>query len=165
MDKRNQTGMCRRCQKAHKVYVGRKPTDEERRKMSLSQPRSKHPSWKGNAVGYSALHRWVRKYKPIPQLCERCGTRPPKDLANKGVYDRNFDNWEYLCRACHVHSDGRIQHLDRQRKYILTPQDVIAVRERIARHEPCTKIAKDYGVNPSTIYGIKDGRKWRWLLS
>jgi len=30
------------------------------------------------------------------------------DLANKGIYDRNPDNWEWLCRKCHMTKDGRV---------------------------------------------------------
>ena len=33
------------------------------------------------------------------------------DLANKGIYNRNFDNWEWLCRKCHMLSDGRLENL------------------------------------------------------
>lgn len=68
----------------------------------------KNPMWKGNDVGYSSLHEWVRKYKKQPPLCEKCNLVPPLDLANKGIYDRNFANWEFLCRRCHMKQDSRL---------------------------------------------------------
>src|SRR3990167_9640866 len=42
----------------------------------------KNPAWKGDTVGYQALHKWVRKWKPRTELCERCKKVPPFDLAN-----------------------------------------------------------------------------------
>lgn len=70
---------------------------------------SNHGNWKGDAVKYNGLHTWVRKHKPKPELCEECKLVPPLDLANKGIYDRDFDNWEYLCRKCHMTKDGRLE--------------------------------------------------------
>src|ERR1700753_1093142 len=31
------------------------------------------PAWKGKYVGYSALHKWVRKHLGTPNKCETCG--------------------------------------------------------------------------------------------
>lgn len=70
---------------------------------------SKHGAWKGDAVSYNGLHSWVNKHKPRPELCEECNLVPPLDLANKGIYNRDFDNWEYLCRKCHMTKDGRLE--------------------------------------------------------
>jgi len=68
--------------------------------------------WKGDQVGYSSLHEWVRKRKPRPALCEECQQRPPIDLANvSGEYSRDLDDWRWLCRHCHMVLDGRIGNL------------------------------------------------------
>lgn len=67
--------------------------------------------WRGDNVSYKALHTWVRKYKPCNGKCEKCQQVKPLDLANKGVYDRDFSNWEWLCRRCHMLSDGRMSQL------------------------------------------------------
>lgn len=45
-----------------------------------------------------------------PDLCPKCHIRPAIDLANKGIYDRNLSNWEWLCRKCHMESDGRLDN-------------------------------------------------------
>ena len=68
--------------------------------------------WKGNEVGYGALHSWIKRNQivPKPKLC-KCKKNKPFDLANKGIYDRNPKNWEWLCRKCHMESDGRTAKL------------------------------------------------------
>jgi hypothetical protein len=71
-----------------------------------------NPSFKGDEVKYEALHIYVRRRKPMPDLCEFCGLVPPVDLANKsGKYLRDLDDWNYLCRKCHMDSDGRNDRL------------------------------------------------------
>jgi hypothetical protein len=72
---------------------------------------TKSHSWLGDKVSINGLHKWVRKYLPKPEFCEECGMKPPFDLANKGVYDRDFNNWEWLCRRCHMKKDGRLETL------------------------------------------------------
>ena len=73
----------------------------------------KNGSWKGDDVGYDALHAWVKRRLPHPPNCERCGKKVKKlDLANvSGKYLRRLDDWEYLCRSCHMNGDGRKDNL------------------------------------------------------
>lgn len=78
--------------------------------------------WKGDEVGYGKLHIWVRLYLPKPDKCEMCKKAEPHDLANiTGVYNREFKNWQYLCRRCHMLSDGRMKNL-KQYRTELTPR-------------------------------------------
>jgi len=68
--------------------------------------------WKGDHVGYAAIHCWVHRHKPKPSLCEKCGEAPAYDAANiSGEYKRDLTDWEWLCRKCHMISDGRLQKL------------------------------------------------------
>lgn len=68
----------------------------------------KNGMWKGDEAGYEAIHSWVRKRKIKPLLCERCNKRKSFDLANiSGKYLRDIEDFEYLCRKCHMDSDGR----------------------------------------------------------
>lgn len=67
--------------------------------------------WKGDDVGYTALHEWVAKRLPRPNLCVDCNKKPALDLANKGIYNRELRNWEWLCRSCHMIKDGRMDKL------------------------------------------------------
>ena len=71
-----------------------------------------NPNWKGDSVGYTGLHYWVKRWKPMPTLCEHCKKVPPYDLANiSGKYKRDLNDWEYLCRHCHMTADGRMLNL------------------------------------------------------
>lgn len=71
---------------------------------------NKNGMWAGDAVGYHALHNWIRARFTKPSLCQKCGIKPPLDMANiSGLYKRDLSDWEYLCRACHMKSDGRIE--------------------------------------------------------
>ncbi len=82
---------------------------------------NKNGQWKGDKVGYCALHAWVKRHFPKPELCE-CGKRKPYDIANisptynKETYNRDLNNWEWLCRKCHMEKDGRMKNLFRWEK-------------------------------------------------
>jgi len=88
-----------------------KHTPETIEKIRLSKLGDKNPMWKGDKVGYASLHEWVNIHLPRPDLCQMCKQKPPYDLANTGVYNRHFSNWEYLCRKCHMLRDGRLNRL------------------------------------------------------
>lgn len=81
---------------------------------------SSHPNWKGDAVGYGGLHRWVTKNLGRPQFCEECKkTSVPKNTkeygkiryfqwANiSGKYKRELSDWKRLCIPCHGKFDGK----------------------------------------------------------
>ena len=95
--------------KPHKQRVF---SEEVRRKLSECKIGENNPQWKGDKVGYGSIHDWVRDYKPKPLLCERCKQSPPRDLANiSGEYLRDINDYEWLCRKCHMISDGRLENL------------------------------------------------------
>jgi hypothetical protein len=71
-----------------------------------------NPNWKGDNVGYYALHQWIKSRKDKPSLCEECKKLAPYDLANiSQEYKRDINDWEWLCRSCHMHKDNRINKL------------------------------------------------------
>jgi hypothetical protein len=52
---------------------------------------SENPMRKGDDVGYSSLHEYMRKHLPMPDLCQGCNLKPACDLA----YQRRVQspNW------------------------------------------------------------------------
>lgn len=76
-----------------------------------------NPAYKGDSVGYFALHDWVRRRIKKPKLCVACKQREARDLANiSGTYQRDLSDWEYLCRKCHMDKDGRNEQLRKSGK-------------------------------------------------
>lgn len=77
----------------------------------------KNPNWRGDNVGYYALHHWVSKRKQKPKYCEECCVETPLDLANfsdaysEDTYTRELKNWRWLCRRCHMKIDKRMKNL------------------------------------------------------
>jgi len=91
---------------------GRKHTEETLQRMRLVKLGVRNPLWRGDEVGYGALHEWVRQRKPKPVFCEICGMRPPFDLASiDDKYTRNLNDWQWLCRKCHMEKDKRLEKL------------------------------------------------------
>jgi len=68
----------------------------------------KNPSWKGDDVSYSGLHLWINDHMPRPKFCEICNIKRPEEAANiTGIYNRDFANWKFLCRRCHMGTEAR----------------------------------------------------------
>ena len=101
----------------NKNSLGKHRSDETKLKLRLIKLGKKNPhilgerngNWKGDDVGKrSGLHHWIHRNRPKPQsgLCEICNTVPFYDAANvTGIYNRDFENWKYLCRSCHSKLD------------------------------------------------------------
>lgn len=96
------------------TFLNKHHSQEARDKIRAGKISEKNPMWAGDKVGYYALHSWVRRRKEKPSFCDNCKERPALDLANiSGEYKRNLDDWEWLCRHCHMNKDGRINNLKR----------------------------------------------------
>jgi hypothetical protein len=62
--------------------------------------------WKGNNVGYVALHMWVKKHLGNPKKCEHCGKKNlrPRQYNWANIdhkYRRKLEDWIRLCVKCH----------------------------------------------------------------
>ena len=107
----------------HKLKIGlagkgRKLSEEAKKNISESKKGEKNKMWKGENASYKAIHQWINtnKPKPIDGLCELCHLEKLYDAANiSGVYLRDFTDWIYVCRACHMYEDGRILNLKQYR--------------------------------------------------
>ncbi len=73
---------------------------------------AKNPIWAGDKVSYEALHGWVKRHKKKPARCQLCNKKKRLDLANiSQKYIRDLNDWEWLCRLCHMTKDGRLESL------------------------------------------------------
>lgn len=85
---------------------------------SLYQPTEKSKNtgetngmWKGDKVGITGLHKWVEHQLGRPDECSSCQRKSKVDLANiSQQYKRDLNDWEWLCRKCHMQKDGRIDN-------------------------------------------------------
>lgn len=78
--------------------------------------------WKGDMVSYFGIHAWLRKNLPRKAFCEICQKKKKLDAANiSGKYRRDFADWRWLCRRCHLHADGVVQKLVARSKARVRP--------------------------------------------
>ena len=96
-----------------------------RRNISLGKKGVKHPeqsgaksyNWKGDNVGYQALHSWVNRMLGKPCTCEHCGKTglvgKHIQWANKSQeYKRDITDWLRLCVPCHRNYDYSFNKLN-----------------------------------------------------
>ena len=77
----------------------------------------KNNQWKGNKVGYSALHGWIKRRLKKPLKCPKCDIIKKLELVCiTHNYTRNLANWIYLCRSCHSAEDKKINNIEMHRK-------------------------------------------------
>lgn len=100
---------CKFClMKYNPPALGYKHTEESKKKLSLERIDDKNPMWKGNNVGYNALHQYIKRKIKKPEKCSMCNKIKNLDLANiSGKYKRDLTDWKWLCRKCHMIFDGR----------------------------------------------------------
>lgn len=111
----------KKCPKCNKLIIQtanfcmshRVITKIHKRKMSIAKAGVRNPMWCGDKVGLKALHEWIKNHKLKPQFCEKCKITPPYDLANiSQQYKRDINDFEWLCRKCHMQGDGRMKNLE-----------------------------------------------------
>lgn len=114
---------CDNCKKLKKVYPSEQIKYKKhfcchkcliqwmiKNKNKLFKFGNRHHNWKGNKVGYAGVHAWIKKYLPKTKLCQKCNKVAPRDLANiSQKYKRDLEDWEWLCRRCHMKKDGRLK--------------------------------------------------------
>ena len=98
-----------------RYWLGKKHPQTEGAKQKLRQwTGNKRYNWKGDGVGYHALHAWLYRHFGKANKCEnkdckypRTGRRwmeKPKryEWANlSGKYKRDRTDWIHLCPSCH----------------------------------------------------------------
>ena len=75
-------------------------------------------NWKGDKVGYSALHDWLALHYGKANKCENpnCLGTSQKfqwSLLKHKKYERKRENFWMLCARCHVHYDNTIPYVSK----------------------------------------------------
>lgn len=102
--------------------------------------------------GYKFLHSRLRVECPHNNICNHCKKETSNlDLANiSQLYLDSLDDWEYLCRRCHMQKDGRMNNLNKgvmEKTYCKCGQPAVVHNgvcmkkyNCLRRHkQPCTK--------------------------
>lgn len=112
----------------------------------------KNYKWKGDKVGYFALHEWVKRTLGKPLFCDKCGTSNNVQWANKShEYKRSETDWIPLCISHHKLYDGTTK---------LQEKDVIEIRNNYSSGSKQLEISKKYNVSRSLISSIVRRKIW-----
>jgi len=127
---------------------------------------AEHWNWKGDKAKYQAIHIWVRRNKPKPKLCVLCGKRKARDLANiSGDYRRDINDYQYLCRKCHIRFDKKIKAIN------FTNDKIISITSKSCNKEMFDIETKTHNfiANGIVTHNCKQSKKGRvngyWLPS
>lgn len=92
--------------KGNKYNLGKKQSAEVVKKRMDKMRGILHTQWKGENVGYEAMHKWVKRNFGKANKCERCNIENYKKYHwhNKTqTSKRDINDWEQLCSKCHAH--------------------------------------------------------------
>lgn len=148
----------------------------------------KHFAWKGDNVGRTALHDWVKSRLGSPSKCEHCSSTTAKrfEWANKShKYKRELTDWLRLCTKCHYDYDkpwikawkvrrerlatGELKPIPYKNiwngrvlpKSKLKLNQVEEIRVLLRKGMMCKDIAPLFNISKQTISQIKTGRAWK----
>ena len=97
---------------SNKYRKGFKHTEAIKKHQSIIKLGNKNPMWKGDKVGYSKLHEWIRRHKPKSNFCEICGEEKKLEAANlSGKYKRDLSDYAWYCIKCHRRRDAEVRKI------------------------------------------------------
>lgn len=100
------------------------------RKMSIAMTGKIGPDayhWKGDDVGYTMIHRWLRKIYGRAKKCENeeCAGKSKTfdwSLLKGKTYQRIRANFWMLCRGCHLKYDGNRRKKEKPSRSHMEPR-------------------------------------------
>lgn len=94
--------------KLNNIYAVKKGGDS-----NSFQKGEKHIKWKGDAVGYRALHTWIRKYKgkAAEFKCIDCSKQAEEWSNFDHSWKRVLEDYDSRCRKCHKRYDKEVLHI------------------------------------------------------
>lgn len=100
------------------VYVRTEKNLQKLRDRVKNQVGEKNPSWRGDKITYSNMHKWVNKNKGRPSLCEHCGTTTAKRYewaSTTNKLFRDLNSYIRLCNRCHHVYDNQWERMKQTR--------------------------------------------------
>lgn len=96
-------------EKMRLTRIGHTPWNKGKKFQEVTN--EKNSNWRGDSVGYNALHTWIARKLGKPMICSFCNIEKESTRkihwANKsGEYKRDFDDWLRLCVSCHFQYDS-----------------------------------------------------------
>lgn len=71
------------------------------------------------SMNYWDIHKWARKNRPKPLVCEQCSIHSSKQVANiDGIYEQDIGHFRWMCVSCHAKRDGKGCHHTPRKKRI-----------------------------------------------
>lgn len=95
-------------ERQRRLMTGRKASPETRAKMAEAHRGPRNHNWKGDSIGYSALHEWLARNFAKTGTCEECRFSDVSrtEWANiSGEYRRDRADFRELCPRCHKLAD------------------------------------------------------------
>ncbi len=127
-------------------------------KLARSKLSEKNPQWKERPT-LVAIHKWVLARKPKPKCCEDCKKAPPRDLANiSQEYKRDVNDFEWLCRRCHMTKDGRLAQVSKIMRDRALP--VVKKTCQVCKKEILTKRVGQRSCSPSCSARLANMKRW-----
>lgn len=126
-----------------------------------------NPRWKGDNVGYDALHDYIRARKIKPEKCERCNKKRKLELSCNGKYTRNLDDYEYICKSCHGKKDrwGKLfEEGEKHPNSKLKNKDILKIRQlyKTGKYSQ-QKLAEKFFITQTTISTIIKKVTWKHI--
>lgn len=145
--------------KRNNKFCSRKCANTKKNNPMFGKRGNKSPSWKGDNIGYSAIHSWVRKNKSKIDACEKCHKNRKLEISNiSGKYKRDIDDYEWLCIPCHRNKDNKNGFIAKVTAVIIKK---IKEDYKIGIFYQ-RELAKKYNLNQSTISRILNQKRGRY---
>ena len=78
---------------------------EKMLEKNIAKTGEQHHEWKADNASYSAIHKWINKWKGRPKFCENCGSTNKNRYEWANIdhkYRRVLEDYIRLCKMCHV---------------------------------------------------------------
>jgi transposase-like protein len=112
-------------------------------------------------IGFASGWGQAQRLYPLQgRVCEGCGVAATERHHRDGNPTNNIpENIAFVCHRCHMEMDGRLQRLRGRHGPPKLTWEI--VREIRTSTESQKDIARQLGVDPSTISVIQSGKRWR----